>query len=295
MTRPTYGVPYTKSFHRKSYAAIDSAQPALSAAGKTILITAGHTGIGFAISQNFAIAGASNIIIVARRPEVLEKAVKELSAAHPKTKFHYFAASIDDEPKIKEVFAKVRATIADIDILVTSAAYVAQFSDTIDLPVDQLHGTFQTNVFANINLVKEFLANIPEKGSGKEKIILDLSSSGGHLLSQKFATYGISKTTFTRWLQHVQADLKDKAVRVHSFHPGGIFTDAVKSVGMTEEALEWDDVQLPGNFAVWLASKEAAFLAGRFVWANWDVEELKARKAEIENDPELLTIGLISE
>lgn len=46
---------------------------------------------------------------------------------------------------------------------------------------------------------------------------------------------------------------------------------------------------------MWLASPEAAFLAGRFVWANWDVEELKARAKEIEESPYLLTIGLIGE
>jgi hypothetical protein len=52
--------PFTKTFHKNPYDAIDPTQPSLSAAGKTILITAGHTGIGFAITQNFAIAGASH-------------------------------------------------------------------------------------------------------------------------------------------------------------------------------------------------------------------------------------------
>lgn len=33
---------------------------------------------------------------------------------------------------------------------------------------------------------------------------------------------------------------------------------------------------------VWLASPEAAFLKGKFVWVNWDAEELIARKSEIE-------------
>jgi hypothetical protein len=33
-------------------------------------------------------------------------------------------------------------------------------------------------------------------------------------------------------------------------------------------------VDLPGAFAVWAASKEAAFANGRVVWASWDVEEL---------------------
>lgn len=53
-------------------------------------------------------------------------------------------------------------------------------------------------------------------------------------------------------------------------------------------------VDLPGQFALWLASKESDFLAGKFVYASWDVEELKARAKEIESS-ELLRIGLIGE
>lgn len=53
-------------------------------------------------------------------------------------------------------------------------------------------------------------------------------------------------------------------------------------------------VNLSGQFALWLASKEANFLAGRFVYASWDVDELKARAKEIENS-DLLTIGVIGE
>lgn len=48
---------------------------------------------------------------------------------------------------------------------------------------------------------------------------------------------------------------------------------------------------LPGQFCVWLVSEEAKFLKNKFVWANWDVEELKQRADEIQNS-RLLTIML---
>jgi len=44
-----------------------------------------------------------------------------------------------------------------------------------------------------------------------------------------------------------------------------------------------DTLELPSHFAVWLCSEEAKFLRGRFVWSNWDVDQLNAKKAEIEN------------
>lgn len=50
-------------------------------------------------------------------------------------------------------------------------------------------------------------------------------------------------------------------------------------------------VALPGQFNLWLASPEAEFLKGKFIWVNWDVEELKALAGEIKGSA-LLKIDL---
>lgn len=50
-------------------------------------------------------------------------------------------------------------------------------------------------------------------------------------------------------------------------------------------------MELSGDFAVWLASEEASFLNGRYVWANWDVDELKAKASEIQSG-QLLTASI---
>lgn len=53
-------------------------------------------------------------------------------------------------------------------------------------------------------------------------------------------------------------------------------------------------VKLPGDFAVWAASEEAEFLHGRFIWAKWDVNELKAEplQKKIESDTSLFRVGV---
>ena len=48
---------------------------------------------------------------------------------------------------------------------------------------------------------------------------------------------------------------------------------------------------LPASFCVWLASGESDFLKGRLVWANWDVNEMKAKADEIM-EKDLLTLRL---
>lgn len=57
------------------------------------------------------------------------------------------------------------------------------------------------------------------------------------------------------------------------------------------EADLWFVVELSAEFVVWVASPEGEFLKDRFVWVNWDVEELKGMKEEITKD-DLLKIGL---
>ncbi len=54
-----------------------------------------------------------------------------------------------------------------------------------------------------------------------------------------------------------------------------------------------DAADLAGHFSVWLASPEAQFLRNKFVWVNWDAEELMARKDEIQ-DSMLLTWSLFT-
>ena len=51
-------------------------------------------------------------------------------------------------------------------------------------------------------------------------------------------------------------------------------------------------VDLGSNFIVWACSPEAAFLRGRMIWCNWDVDELKEKKEVIEKDPALMTTGV---
>ena len=281
---------FTNLYHKTPYAAIDPIQISLSAAGKTILIIAGATGIGFSIAYNFAIAGAQHIVLLARRTDVLEKSTTELSATHPGTKFHYFTSSITDHVKIRHIFSEIRSKISSIDVLVTSAAYTPALANTLDLSTQELLLSFETNLFANINLVHEFLSHTP--APRKEKVILDISTAAAYLMVPQRSAYSVSKLAFTQWLARLQQDLVNDNIRIHSFHPGFVLTDCTRGLGMSEESFAWDDVQLPGQFAVWLASKEAAFLKGRFVWANWDVRELVGRKRDFERDTELLTVGL---
>lgn len=54
----------------------------------------------------------------------------------------------------------------------------------------------------------------------------------------------------------------------------------------------YDNIRLPADFIVWTVSEEAKPYNGKFLWSQWDVEELVARKGEIEGTDNL-NFGLI--
>jgi NAD(P)-dependent dehydrogenase (short-subunit alcohol dehydrogenase family) len=127
-------------------------------------------------------------------------------------------------------------------------------------------------------------------------------------------TYGLTKNASTLLLQQIAKDTKPNDMQVVSFHPGGVLTESAKRVGGEElKKLIFDDGKsksypsiwsintykakpenLPGHFAVWAASSEASFLHGRFVWANWDVDELKSGPVgeQIDSDEHFLKVGI---
>jgi hypothetical protein len=46
--------------------------------------------------------------------------------------------------------------------------------------------------------------------------------------------------------------------------------------------------KLSAGFMVWLTLPEAQFLNGRFVYANWDVDELKSKAKDISTGTQLI-------
>ena len=119
-------------------------------------------------------------------------------------------------------------------------------------------------------------------------------------------------------LQQIAKDVPAEKLRIISYHPGLLKTDATKDLpfppdftppwcarkleiggfhDISLQLLTSGDItaELAGDFAVWLASPDAAFLHGRFVMAAWDVDELRVGEVreQIEKDPFFLKVGVL--
>ena len=154
-----------------------------------------------------------------------------------------------------------------------------------------MESSYNINMIGNWNLLKSVLNARTDKT--KQCIIINVSTLAAYRPFPSQAVYGLSKAAFTMLMTEFSREYVESEVRFVSYHPGAVFTE-MASEHFDKSILEaWEDVKLPGQFAVWLASPEADFLNGRFVWAEWDVDELLELRDKIKDDEYFLKISLI--
>jgi hypothetical protein len=79
-------------------------------------------------------------------------------------------------------------------------------------------------------------------------------------------------------------DVPESVARFISVNPGAVRTAMFDKSGLEGKAdCPTTDPRVAAKFIVWAASEDAEFLNGRLAWANWDVDELLAKKIVIEN------------
>ncbi|KAI9752200.1 MAG: hypothetical protein M1815_000660 [Lichina confinis] len=245
---------FTRKAYRDQYPSIDPASPALSQAGKVVVVITGASkGIGRqGLAPAFARANAKAIVLVARNAEQLAEVEKEFAKINDQVKVVGIATDLVDETSVDAFFEKIKAGFGAADVLVNNAGTSSGVGPIADSDTKKWWGDFEVNVRGTYLVTKGFLRLI---GSDKAATIVNISTGAAVGVAPGMPGYAISKLAITH-LQHVSPV---------------------------------DSPRLIGGFAVWLATDKAKFMNGRYAAANWSVDELLERKDEIVNEGKLLT------
>ncbi|KAK1814736.1 hypothetical protein LTR12_010872 [Friedmanniomyces endolithicus] len=272
----------TSEWHDNTYPAIDPKRPELSAKGKTIVISGGGSGIGRGIAQAFALAGASSIAILGRRQALLEETKLLIASKLPGTTISTHVADVTDSLAVQ----KAAREIGQWDVLVSNAGYLSSKAPLVESDEAEWWKGFEVNVQGSYNLTKAFMPS-----RKPDSTIISVNAGSIQVpgpFSAGFSAYNSSKFAVLKMFEILAAETPD--VHVLSMHPGVVDTEMKRKNDMPSPHM--DAVELPSHFAVWLCSQEAKFLRGKFVWSNWDVQEMIAKRNEIENSL-LLTANCI--
>ena len=266
---------FTKTVHRDQYPAIDPTNDALSQSGKVIMVTGASAGIGArGTVPAYAKAGAKAIIMLARGHTKLEAVAADLRAQYPNTEFLALSAATNDQPAVEKVFAEIKSKHSHIDVLVNNAGYWASGGALIkDASPSDWWEDFDINVKGTFLITQAFLKLL---GTERHGTVITMNSGTSTLLQPGLSSYSISKNASLKLNEYFA--LEHPNVTAISLQPGLVPTD---SVTPEFKYFALDTVELTGGTCVWLSTGAAKFLSGRYISANWDMEELKSKEKEV--------------
>lgn len=198
----------------------DLVEKLFSIEGKTAVITGGYRGIGLAIAETYAEAGAS-VVLVARNLSACQEMAEKI-----KKRFGVKTAgkSIDvrDSKSVDRMIQEILAEFGRIDILVNSAGIPGSEKPVLRMTDEDLdevmsvdfRGTFLMSRAAGQIMVKQ--------KSGK---IINVSSILGKISARNMAGYCASKAAVIQLTRVMALELMRDNVQVNVLCPGYILTD----------------------------------------------------------------------
>ncbi|KAJ3571883.1 hypothetical protein NP233_g3455 [Leucocoprinus birnbaumii] len=190
--------------------------------GKTVLVTGASSGIGAATAVLFAKAG-SNVILVARRAEVLKQVADQCLAVHKESglshggKFATIQLDVSDKVQVAGFWDKVPNDLRDIDILVNNAGFVLGMEHVGNISDEDVEGMFATNVLGLISVTQLLVREFKKKQAGH---IINLGSIAGREAYAGGSIYTATKHAVRAFTGSLLRELVNTPIRVTEIDPG---------------------------------------------------------------------------
>ena len=182
--------------------------------GKSVLITGGSSGIGFAFAKALVKNGAIPTLL-ARDEGRLAKAKSEILSLHPDALIQTLIADVTNAEDLSQILAEHCAKNGTPDILINSAG-VARPGYVEEIPLEVYKWTMDVDYHGTVNMVKLLLPGMLERGSAH---IINISSIAGVIGVFGYTAYSGAKFAVKGFSDSLRTELKPKGITVSVLYP----------------------------------------------------------------------------
>lgn len=190
--------------------------------GHVAIVTGAAVGIGRAIAETFARAGAAVVVsdVDADKARAAADAINGAGGQAVGT-----ACDVLDAQARAALVQTALDAFGRVTILVNNAG--GGGPQPFAMPLAEFHRAFDLNVFAVFHLCQLCAPHMHDIGGG---VILNISSMAAENRSVRMASYASSKAAQSHLTRNIACDLGPLGIRVNAIAPGAVRTGALASV-----------------------------------------------------------------
>ncbi|KAK8061639.1 hypothetical protein PG994_008005 [Apiospora phragmitis] len=267
--------------HSESYPYIDPANADLSA--QTVVITGASRGIGLCAALSFVHAGCRRLVITARsapedRAAELRSEARNLNGAE--LDVLALALDVTDDASVGAAAAKVAEHFGGVvDTLVNNAGYLPPTALMGEGDPAEWLACAEVNIKGLYRVSHHFLPLLLR--SATARTVINVGSQAAHYVVPGHSAYQTTKFAVCRLAEFMALEYQDQGLVAVAVHPGCLPTELGLSLPKEYHDLLIDAPELPGDTFVWIVKERRAWLSGRYMEANWDMEEFEGKREDV--------------
>ncbi len=215
---------------------MNSPLPVFRLDGSVAWITGASRGIGAAIAESFAAAGAT-VVLSSRKQDGVEAVAAAIRGAGGTA--HALAAHTGDRAALEQVVKTIGERCGRLDIVVNNAATNPHFGPLLEAEESHWTKTLDVNVLGYWRTAQAALPLLAAQG-GK---VINVASVAGLRAQPHMGLYSVSKAAVIMLTQVLAAELAPHNIQVNAIAPGYVETRFSQAI--------WDD---PARAATMLAA-----------------------------------------
>ena len=240
--------------------------------GKRTLVTGGTHGLGMAMAEGLASAGAE-LIITGTTPSKMEDALNYYKAKGYKASGYLF--DVTNEIAAKENLDIIAKEIGDIHILVNNAGIIKR-ELAITMPVEDFRRVIDVDLVGPFIMSQLVAKQMIERKEGK---IINICSMMSELGRNSVSAYAAAKGGLKMLTQNLATEWAKFNIQVNGIGPGYFATSQTAPIRVDGHpfndfiisrtpAARWGKPEDLAGAAVFLASKASDFVNGQVVYVD---------------------------